>query len=89
MAVFRLPLHRIEARFGAGKFDDACDAIAGWLVEVGGDADRHRIGHTFDTAHPNPQFHTLVLIIDGVPPEVRDRLSAQLLESGLIEAGHH
>lgn len=89
MAVFRLPVRLIEQRFGAGNFDDACDEIATWLGELGGDADRHRIGHTFDTGHPNPWFHTLVLIVDGVSPELRDQLSVRLAESGLLDPAHH
>lgn len=86
MTVFRLPVRLIEARFGAGNFDDAGDAVAAWLRDWSGGEDRYRIGYEFDSGHDNPWFHALALSIEGLPAPLCERLRRRLAQEGLADA---
>ncbi|WP_369939209.1 hypothetical protein [Xanthomonas medicagonis] len=71
----RIAVERIEARFGAGNLDDACDALIALLRTCCGDQG-YRVATELDTHHPNPWFHRLLLHLDDGPADLPPRAGA-------------
>lgn len=80
----RLPLRLIEARYGAGNFDDAGDAVCDWAASVSGREGVHKVEFDFDTTHPNPWFHVMTCAVTGISDDGIARLVRRLDEEGLM-----
>lgn len=65
----RVAVERIEARFGAGNLDDACDALVALLQACCGDQG-YQVAIELDTRHPNPWFHCVLLHLDDGPADL-------------------
>jgi len=81
---YRFPLAAIQARYGAGNYDDAGDAIAAALALACADADPPRLGFDFDAVHSNPWFHALVVSVHGLTPDQEAGFRARLAQAGLV-----
>lgn len=74
MPTLHLSADDIERCYGRGEFDDAGDNIAAWLVGHG----IHDVGFDLDTTHPNPWFHTFIVRLPAVSPQLSARFCAWL-----------
>lgn len=80
----RIPIERIEAQFGAGNIDDACDALIE-LLHAGCGDQGYRVDTELDLRHPNPWFHRLLLHLDDGPADLAPRAGAV---AGIAETGY-
>jgi hypothetical protein len=75
-----IPLRLIEARYGPGNFDDAGDELCACLAEMGG----YACHFDFDSRHPNPWYHVLVLSVPGLPAALVEPLLARVRALDLL-----
>lgn len=92
--VFRIRCDVIEQKFGPGNFDDAGDAMVEALREAFEHsktaarlAPHFTVAFDFDSSHPNPWHHTMVVTFGGVPDEVHRGFCATMTRMGLWEPG--
>ena len=79
----RVPLRVVERIFGRGNDDNAGDDMAFALNRVSEWPGQYGCHFTYDTAHPNPWYHSLVFEVEGVPDSVFARLVELLTEDGM------
>ena len=80
----KLPIRLIEEKFGAGNFDEAGDAVLGVLSSLGMRT-RCTVQWNFDTAHPNPWYHTMNLSLRGLPDSESASLREEIQRLGISE----
>lgn len=82
----RIATEQIEARFGAGNFDDAHEALIELLRECCG-SDGYGVESEIDVSHPNPWFHSYLLHLDDGPADL-GLPAADALGIGIAEVSY-
>ncbi|PQO34609.1 hypothetical protein DTL21_13950 [Bremerella cremea] len=79
----RIPLRRIEQRYGKDNHDNAGDDMVCCLRQVS-KADA-KYSFSFSTDHPNPWYHTLDFTFEGINETEYMKLIKLLSTHGLTE----
>lgn len=80
----RMPVRMVEDVYGAGNFDDAADDMVAMVRGMSPQYDQC-IAFDMDSSHPNPWFHAMVCLCDGLPAPAFVQLRCMLKIKGLLE----
>lgn len=80
---YRIPIRMVELAYGSGNFDDAGDEIAAALADWAEYPGQICCTFEFDSAHPNPWYHALVVEVAGLPEALHAPFVARLAALGL------
>lgn len=83
--VVSIPLRMIDQQYGSDNYDNAGDDVVHCLRRVSDTSAVLEYSFSFCAQHPNPWYHTMDVVIDGISEPVYSRLIDLLAEHGLSE----
>ncbi|WP_447773366.1 hypothetical protein [Variovorax boronicumulans] len=80
-----VPLRLIEQAFGRDEVDSACDEILA-AARTACSAPRLSCSFSFECEHPNPWYHAVAVVIEGMQDQEYEQFLLALARLGLVEA---
>lgn len=77
---FRIPIRKVEGKYGSGNFDDAGDEISEGLNLVTRLRGGFNIEYFFEDSHENPWYHNFCFRIEGLDESEKKKFEAFLEE---------
>ena len=80
-----VPLRLIEQAFGRDEVDSACDEILA-AARTACSARQLSCSFSFECEHPNPWYHAVAVVIEGMQDQEYEQFLLALARLGLVEA---
>lgn len=80
-----IPLRKVDEVYGRDNHDNAGDDLVYFLRTVFEYPDQYRYRFAFDTAHPNPWYHTIDFEIEGISDTAYDLLVEKIVAAGILD----
>jgi len=74
----------VEHIYGRGNFDDAGEDIADAIRQVSTWPDQYGCRFEFDSSHPNPWYHAMVVEVEGMSDPEYAKFAELLASLGLL-----